>query len=46
MSLDNLCNLFGVEGKLIPYNQKFYSIELFDSPRLCSTFKNIVYKML
>jgi len=39
MSLDKLCKLFGVEGKLIPYNSKFNSISLFDSPRIWGLFK-------
>jgi hypothetical protein len=39
MSLNNLCKLFGVEGKLIPYNLKFNSIELFQSPKILGLFK-------
>jgi hypothetical protein len=39
ISLDNLCQLFGVEGKMIPYNPKFNDISLFDSPRLWGIFK-------
>lgn len=40
ISLDKLCKVFGVDGKLIPYNPKFNSIDLFKSPKLWSTFKN------
>lgn len=39
MSLNDFCNLFGVKGKLIPYNPKFNDISLFDSPRLWASFK-------
>ena len=39
MSLDNLCNLFGNEGKLVPYNPKFNDVSLFKNPRLWGLFK-------
>jgi len=39
MSLNNLCQLFWVEGKLIPYNPKFNDISLFNSPRIWGLFK-------
>ena len=39
ISLNKLCEVFGEEGKLTPYNEKFNSIELFDSPRLLGVFK-------
>jgi len=39
MSLDKLCTLFGVKGKLVPYNPKFNEIALFNNPRLFSLFK-------
>lgn len=31
--------MFGVEGKLVPYNPKFNNISLFNSPRLWGLFK-------
>jgi hypothetical protein len=39
MSLDNLCKLFGVQGKVTSYNPKFNDISLFNNPRLFSSFK-------
>ena len=33
ISLDKLCTVFGVEGKLVPYNPKFNNISLFNSQR-------------
>ncbi len=39
MSLDKLCGLFGVEGKLTKYNNRFNSIELFNSPVIWGLFK-------
>src|SRR5882757_1728928 len=39
ISLDKLCKVFAVEGKLIPYNQNFNSIELFDNPKIWGLFK-------
>lgn len=37
--MDNLCKLFGVDGKLIPYNPNFNDISLFDKPRTLGLFK-------
>jgi hypothetical protein len=34
MSLDKLCELFTVTGKLIPYDIRFNDISLFNNPRL------------
>lgn len=39
MSLNKLCELFGVTGKLQPYNPIFNDISLFDSPRVWGLFK-------
>jgi hypothetical protein len=39
MSLDKLCKLFGVDGKVSSYNSKFNSLELFNSPRTWGLFK-------
>lgn len=39
ISLDKLCKVFAVEGKLTPYNPKFNSIELFNNPRIWGLFK-------
>jgi len=39
MSLDKLCKLFGVQGKLTSYNPKFNKLELFDKPRTLGLFK-------
>jgi len=39
MSLDKLCNLFGVEGKITKYDIRFNNLELFNSPRLWGLFK-------
>ena len=39
MSLNKLCAVFGVEGKLIPYNSKFNKIELFNKGRILGLFK-------
>ncbi len=39
ISLDKLCKVFGVDGKLIPYNTSFNSIDLFNSPKLWALFK-------
>jgi hypothetical protein len=39
MSLDKLCALFGVQGKLIAYNPKFNDISLFDKGRILGIFK-------
>src|SRR6266478_2595449 len=38
MSLNNLCKMFGVEGKITPYNPKFNNIELFNNPELLQLF--------
>jgi hypothetical protein len=38
-SLDKLCKMFGVDGKLLSYNPKFQSIEMFNNPRLLNSFK-------
>jgi hypothetical protein len=38
LSLNKLCKMFGVEGKLIPYNDNFNSIELFNNPELLQLF--------
>lgn len=38
-SLDKLCKMFLVKGKLIPYNPKFQSVELFKNPKLLNSFK-------
>jgi len=39
MSLDKLCNLFSVDGKLTKYDSRFNDISLFDSPRTWGLFK-------
>ena len=38
VSLDNLCKMFGVEGKVTSYNPEFNSIDLFNNPELLQTF--------
>ena len=38
VSLDNLCKMFGVEGKITSYNPEFNSIELFNNPELLQLF--------
>ena len=38
-SLNDLCNLFSVQGKLIPYDLRFNNISLFNSGVLISKFK-------
>lgn len=38
-SLNKLCYMFGVDGKLIPYNPKFQSLDLFNNAKLFNTFK-------
>src|SRR5258708_27900248 len=40
MSLDKLCKMFGVEGKLTAYNSKFNNLELFNNPNLLQEFIN------
>lgn len=40
ISLDKLCKVFNVEGKLMSYNPKFNSIDFFKAPMLIKTFKN------
>jgi len=40
MSLDNLCQMFGVEGKLTAYNSNFSNLELFNNPNLLQEFIN------
>jgi hypothetical protein len=40
MSLDKLCQMFGVEGKLTAYNPKFSNLELFNNPNLLQEFVN------
>ena len=40
MSLDKLCKMFGVEGKLTPYNSKFNNLELFNNSELLQEFIN------
>jgi hypothetical protein len=40
MSLNKLCEMFGVEGKLTSYNPKFSSIELFNDSNLLQEFIN------
>jgi hypothetical protein len=39
MSLDKLCELFGVTGKLIPYDPRFNNISLFNNHNLLILFK-------
>lgn len=39
ISLDKLCQLFEVDGKLTPYNPKFNNIDLFKIPKLFNKFK-------
>lgn len=39
LSLDKLCQLFGVEGKLTSYNPKFNNIDFFNNPKLLYSFK-------
>ena len=38
VSLNNLCKMFGVEGKITTYNPNFNSIELFNNPELLQLF--------
>jgi hypothetical protein len=38
MSLNKLCQMFGVEGKLIHYNSKFNSLDLFNDKELLQLF--------
>ena len=38
ISLNKLCKMFGVDGKLIPYNTSFSSIELFNNSDLLQSF--------
>jgi len=40
MSLDKLCKMFGVDGKLTAYNSKFNNLELFNNPNLLQEFIN------
>ena len=40
MSLDELSQMFGVEGKLTAYNSKFNNLELFKNPNLLQEFVN------
>jgi hypothetical protein len=40
ISLNQLCEVFGVKGKLTAYNPKFNNINFFNSPKLVHTFKN------
>ena len=40
MSLNKLCKMFGIEGKLTPYNPKFRDLNMFNIPRLLNSFKN------
>jgi hypothetical protein len=40
LSLDKLCSMFGVEGKLTSYNPKFNNLELFNNPSLLQEFIN------
>jgi hypothetical protein len=39
-SLDKVCKMFGVEGKLTPYNTKFSNLNLFKNPELLQEFIN------
>jgi len=38
MSLDKLCAMFGVEGKLTAYNPKFSNLEFFNNPNTLQEF--------
>ena len=38
ISLNNLCQMFGVEGKITTYNPNFNNIELFNDPELLKLF--------
>lgn len=38
-SLNELCNLFNIQGKLMSYDLRFNKIELFNSPTLINKFK-------
>lgn len=38
-SLDMLCKMFSVEGKIAPYNSKFNNIDLFNNDELLQEFK-------
>jgi hypothetical protein len=40
ISLNQLCEVFSVAGKLTAYNPKFNNINFFNSPKLVHTFKN------
>jgi len=40
LSLDKLCKMFGVEGKLTAYNYKFNNISLFNNSELLQEFIN------
>jgi hypothetical protein len=40
MSLDKLCSMFGVEGKLTSYNPNFNNLELFNNLSLLQEFIN------
>lgn len=40
MSLNKLCKMFGVIGKLSTYNPKFRDLNMFNNPRLLNSFKN------
>lgn len=39
VSVDELCDIFNVEGKLSKYNPEFNNLSLFDKPDLLNTFK-------
>src|ERR1700759_3408980 len=39
ISLNKLCQVFGVEGKTSPYNPKYNNIEFFNIPKLVNSFK-------
>lgn len=39
-SLNNLCEMFSVEGKLSSYNPNFKNLELFNNPKLLQEFIN------
>ena len=40
MSLDKLCEMFGVGGKLTSYNPQFNNLNLFNNPKLLQEFIN------
>jgi hypothetical protein len=40
MSLNNLCEMFAVEGKLTSYNSMFTKLEFFNKPKLLQEFIN------